>query len=274
MNRNFLCPFCKSENIKLRSSLDFKGNDYDILVPDMKEKERKWIDCLNCDVTFSFPRLSKKQLEYMYENYRSESFRGETPDQYFDRITGYKAEDSENYHKVEWINSLLGKNFSPNKILDIGCGGGVLLHTFKNFFKDASLFGVEPTSSFADLSKRRTGADIVHGYFNKESFNKHRFNLITCCQVLEHVDDLKTFVFDIKNVLQSKGYLYIEVPDLSDFNSLSISHSRFSEPSHLWYFNFQFLTKNLFDEDFSLIASTVLKTVRGRNNLMILLQKN
>ena len=51
MNNNFICPFCKSENIKFRIGLDFKG--YDILVPDMKEKERKWIDCLNCSVTFS-----------------------------------------------------------------------------------------------------------------------------------------------------------------------------------------------------------------------------
>ena len=239
MDSNFICPFCKSENIKLRSVFDFKG--YDILVPDMKEKERKWLDCLNCEVTFSYPRLSINQLEYMYENYRSESFRGETPDQYFDRITGYKPEESENNHKVKWINSLLGKNFSPNKILDIGCGGGVLLHTLKSFFKDSSLFGVEPTSSFADLSKRRTGADIVNGYFNNETFNNHRFNLITCCQVLEHVEDLKTFVFDIKNVLQLKGYLYIEVPDISDFNSLPIRHSRFSEPSHLLVFSFPIL---------------------------------
>lgn len=39
MDSNFICPFFKSENIKLMSVCDFKG--YDILVPDMKEKERK-----------------------------------------------------------------------------------------------------------------------------------------------------------------------------------------------------------------------------------------
>ena len=89
----------------------------------------------------------------MYKNYRSKSFRIESPDQYFDRITGYKPADSENNHKVKWIKHTIERNFLPNKILDIGCGIGVLLHTFKSFLKDSSLFGVEPTSSFTDLEK-------------------------------------------------------------------------------------------------------------------------
>ena len=267
-----ICPYCKNKNTNLRVRLNFEG--YDFLVPNMQENKREWIDCNDCNLAFSLPRLSEEQLIYMYDNYRSESFRGETPDQYFDRITSYKPEKSENYNKVKWIKSFIDNEFNPKEILDIGCGGGVLLYTLKTFFKNSELFGVEPTSNFAELSKRRTGANIINGYFNNKSFENIKFDLITCCQVLEHVQDLKTFVFDIKNSLSENGYLYIEVPDISDFETLPKSHSRFLEPSHLWYFNFKFLSEKLFNKKLNLISSSTIKTIRGRNNLMLLFQKN
>ena len=265
------CPYCGSKNTKLRENLNFEG--YDFLVPDMKKKSREWIDCSNCMICFSTPRLSEKQLEYMYDNYRSEEFRGETPDQYFDRIVSYPPEESENYQKIVWIREKLEDQFVPKKILDIGCGGGVLLFTLRKFFESAKFFGIEPTSNFAELSRRRTNSNIINGYFNEKSFNNEKFSLITCCQVLEHVDELDSFVKNVRHKLENGGFLYIEVPDLSDFDSLPKDHSRFLEPSHLWYFNELFLCEKLFKNKLKVVDQTIKKTIRGRNNLMILFQK-
>ncbi len=272
MTYKVYCPHCKKNNLKLRQEQELEG--YDFLVPDLKENKRKWIDCIDCNLSFSTPRLSKRQLEYMYDNYRSETFRGESPDEYFDRITNYPPQKSENFQKLAWIRDKVTSKYNPQKILDIGSGGGVLLYTLGNIFLEADLFGVEPTSNFAELSRRRTRAKIVNAYFDNKTFIDHQFNLITCCQVLEHIENLNDFVKNVSNRLITNGYLYIEVPDISDFETLEKKHSRFSEPSHLWYFNFDFLCNNLFKNVFSLIDFTVIKTVRNRNNLMILFQKN
>ncbi|WP_269625325.1 class I SAM-dependent methyltransferase [Prochlorococcus marinus] len=209
----------------------------------------------------------------MYENYRSEDFRKETPDEYFDRIINYDSKHSENYHKTNWIREKLKEEWEPNNILDIGSGGGVLLHTLGEIYKNASLFGVEPTPNFADLASRRTRAEIKNDYFKGKPFKNKVFELITCCQVLEHVEDLQEFLLDISNSLAIGGYVYIEVPDISDFNELPLDHSRFSEPSHLWYFSSEFLTKYFESYGFQKQVDTVKKTVRNRNNLMILMKK-
>lgn len=266
------CPNCKKNNLKFRQEQKFEG--YDFLVPDLKENKREWFDCIDCNLTFSIPRLTKKQLEYMYDNYRSESFRGESPDKYFDRITNYPPEESENFQKIAWIKDKISLEFKPDKILDIGSGGGVLLHSLGNVFIEADLYGVEPTTNFAELSRRRTRAEIINGFFDDKTFIDYQFNLITCCQVLEHIESLNDFVENVSKRLTKGGYLYIEVPDISDFKTLEKTHSRFSEPSHLWYFNADFLCNNLFKNILLLIDYSLIKTVRNRNNLMILFQKD
>ena len=271
MNSKNFCPHCKKNNLLLRESSP--QGEYEFLVPDINSSIREWIDCLNCNLCFSTPRLSQKQLDFMYMNYRSEEFRGETADEYFDRITNYPPEKSENFQKLIWITGKIQKNFAPHKILDIGSGGGVLIHTLGKFFSNAELFGIEPTANFAELSQRRTKAQITNGYFNSTAFEDHSFDLITCCQVLEHIENLTDFAKDVYSKINKGGYFYLDVPDISDFDTLEKNHSRFLEPSHLWYFNSEFLCKKLFKNYFSLIEYTVNKTVRGRNNLMILFKK-
>ena len=265
------CAYCGSKNTVARYKVP--KNDNNFLVPELENIQRKWCFCNNCKIHFSIPRLNKKQIKYMYDNYRSEEFRNETPDEYFDRIINYDPKESENYHKTSWLRKELKEGWEPNNILDIGSGGGVLLHTLGNLYKNSSLFGVEPTPNFAELSSRRTRAEIKNDYFKGNPFKNILFELITCCQVIEHVVDLQKFLIDLNNSLIKGGYVYIEVPDISDFNSLPLDHSRFSEPSHLWYFSSEFLTIYFESYGFRKVADTVKKTVRGRNNLMMLLKK-
>ncbi len=265
------CPYCASFDTTLRNIIPTSSENF--LVPELKNITRSWHDCNNCKVCFAMPRLNDKQIKYMYDNYRSESFRNETPDEYFDRITNYDTENSENYHKTNWLKQELKDEWEPTTILDIGCGGGVLLHTLGKIYKNAFLFGIEPTSNFADLASRRTRAKVKNDYFKGKPFKDKIFELVTCCQVLEHVVDLKKFLIDLNNSTRKDGYVYIEVPDISDFTELPLEHPRFSEPSHLWYFSSAFLTNYFESHGFKKILHTVQKTVRKRNNLMILLKK-
>ena len=265
------CAYCKSNNTELRTII--KNKDRHFLVPELKNLERKWFDCKSCKICFSIPRLTTKQIKYMYSNYRSESFRGETPDEYFDRITSYPPEESENLNKSQWIIKNINKEWKPNTILDIGCGGGVLLYTLSQLFKSAELFGIEPTKTYAELASRRTSALVENGYFEKESFKNLNFDLITCCQVLEHVADIDAFLINLKEIAHKDSYIYIEVPDISDFTTLKHDHFIFSEPSHLWYFSSNSLFSIFESHGYKILSKEVTRTVRGRNDLRFLLIK-
>ena len=266
MAHTVLCPHRNSSNVK--TILSLVNDPQSFLVPELSGTVRTWVSCLNCNVFFSSPRLSSAQLDRMYQKYRLVEFRGETEGEYFDRITNYKPNESENFLKVEFMQAFV---VNPNTVLDIGSGGGVLIHSMKTVWPTALFFGVEPSPNYCNLAERRTGAVIINGFYSEKNFLNQSFDLITCCQVFEHVDDLKAFVAAVHLNMHTKSYFYVEVPDASDFSALPLTHSRFTEPSHLWYFNEAFLRKFFSKEGFMVIASKSEKTIRGRNNLTFIL---
>lgn len=262
------CRQCDSNNVRVKLKLNNNTNSY--LVPELSGIVRMWNLCDSCGICFSFPELNSIQVSRMYDNYRNEEFRGETPDQYFDRITSYSEKDSENFYKVKHLNSFI--ETPPDKVLDIGCGGGVLIDCMKKIWPNSIFYGVEPTKNFCELTSRRTGAITKNSFYGFETYPNESFDLITCCQVFEHVKDLKEFAQAVRSNMHLNSYFYLEVPDIKDFDTLEPDHSRFIEPSHLWYFSHKFLQNFFEKESFKVIASKQELTVRGRNNLTLILK--
>ena len=264
------CPNCGCNDTEELIAL--KNTEKHYLTPFKKNGNRGWRKCKQCNIGFSTPRLTEKEIEWMYENYRNDSFRNQSPEKYFEEITSLSNEKSENYQKFIYIHSNLYK-FKPKSVLDIGCGGGVLIHELKKHWKDARYYGIEPSPNFAELAQKKTGADIKNGFFSGSTEYKDKFDLILCCQVLEHIELFEEFLKAIRENLGNSGYVYLEVPDQSDFTHLEKEHTRFSEPSHLWYFSKTVLDKVMCQVGFNILQSDVKKTIRGRNNLMYILNK-
>lgn len=264
------CPHCGAASEKAQVILKVRNADNLFLVPELSGAERSWVKCVDCGIFYSTPELSDAQIDQMYRVYRSTNFRKEAEDDYFDRITAKNSTESENFFKVEFLKQYL--EIPPSSCLDIGCGGGVLIHSLSQEYPDTDFYGVEPTPNFCDLANRRTNAQVVNGYYTRSVYPNIKFDLITCCQVFEHVKDLKSFVQDLKTNLSCNSKFFLEVPSTNDFETLETSHSRFCEPSHLWYFSDSFL-RNLFAEHgFEVIVSQTEKTVRGRMNLSMILK--
>ncbi len=264
-----MCPNCNSSNLKEILRIVNDRNLY--LVPELSGVERAWFKCETCLVYFSSPELNSSQIAKMYEIYRAVEFRGETEDAYFDRITSYSPEDSENFYKVKYMASVVR---NPKEVLDIGCGGGVLINSMKKNWPEANFWGCEPSPNFCDLTSRRTSAITRNSLYTAETFPNQTFDLITCCQVFEHVKDLTQFVRAIRSNMHPQSHFYLEVPDVSDFDYLDPAHSRFTEPSHLWYFGENFLRRLFTQELFEVICSKTERTIRGRNNLTLILSKH
>ena len=125
--------------------------------------------------------------------------------------------------------------------------------------------------NFAELAGTKTAANITNGYFNKRVTLGTKFDLILCCQVLEHVNAIEEFISAMKMNLKQGGYIYLEVPDQSDFQLLNDNHSRFTEPSHLWYFSKESLGEIVKKATLEIRQCKIEKTIRGRNNLVYLL---
>jgi 2-polyprenyl-3-methyl-5-hydroxy-6-metoxy-1,4-benzoquinol methylase len=262
------CPICLSDSVEVVRRQT--GPDtYLSLVGLGDDVVREWLKCSNCGHVFNSAQLNKAELRTLYQRFRDQEWRNESPDEYFDRITSLPAGESENHQKVELLRSLLDLS-RGGKLVDIGCGGGVLLHALRQQLPfNWNFWGVEPTLSYAALAARRSGAHVVCANYEKDVMEDAPFDAATCCQVLEHVPDPRGFLAAINKDLKPGGWLYVEVPDVSDFESLEPSHDRFMV-QHVSYFSAPVLRRLLTEEGFDIIGGGVTQTVRGRNNLWFL----
>ena len=121
------------------------------------------------------------------------------------------------------------------KILDVGCGGGVLLHKIKEMLSSVETYGVEPNEAYSNLARNRSGAKkIITSYFNKNSFEE-KFDLIVSSDVLEHVDNPQILLDDMYASLKKEGCIFLEIPSPTNFGNLPGEHDIFNMAHHVFY---------------------------------------
>lgn len=93
-------------------------------------------------------------------------------------------------------------------LLDVGCGGGLLSERFASL--GCTVTGIDrsvPTLTAARVHAEKSGLVIDYLEGNAESlpFDEQQFDVVSCCDVLEHVDDLDAVVREISRVLKPGG---------------------------------------------------------------------
>lgn len=98
-------------------------------------------------------------------------------------------------------------------VLDVGCGGGLLAERFAAI--GCTVTGVDrsiPTLMAARNHARAAGLDIDYqqGDAQKLPFGDGQFDVICCCDVLEHVDDVDGVMREIARVLKPGGVFFFD----------------------------------------------------------------
>ncbi len=253
------CPNCQNEKGKIVLDLSGRGDTYlDYLKIDYKKVKRFYLECQECGLIYRSPVFDEKEKKLLYKYYRDEKFRKENKYDYFQRITSLSSEESENYQKCLFLAKFLKKE---GNILDVGCGAGVFLYTFKNYYPDWEVSGIEPTEGFADVAKEK-GINIIYGYLKKNMFNKE-FNLITLNHVLEHIENFKGMLSMVRQYLKEDGLLYIEVPSAKEIELVPNSHDQFMSP-HLMIFSREVLENILKKLGYLIMITDDFKSVRNQ----------
>jgi len=113
--------------------------------------------------------------------------------------------------RVDYIESRIG-NLSAKKILDIGCGGGILTEAMA--LKGASVTGIdmaEMSLKVAKLHLHESKLDIDYQLITAEEFaqqNAGEFDIVTCLEMLEHVPDAASIVAAAASLLKPDGHLF------------------------------------------------------------------
>ena len=113
--------------------------------------------------------------------------------------------------RVDYIESRSG-NLSAKKILDIGCGGGILAEAMA--LKGASVTGIDMAEMSLEVAKlhlHESKLDIDYQLITAEEFaqqNAGEFDIVTCLEMLEHVPDAASIVAAAASLLKPDGHLF------------------------------------------------------------------
>lgn len=223
------CPLCHGNSaIVLRTRLR-----YDI--------KRKVFKCRRCQMVY-LERPQAVEKFYGDKTYRATYGpalgKKSTSKQVFDTYRPFQQPI------IDRLRGILRKNMS---VLDVGCSTGHFLDALKSKVK--TRVGLELSRDEAAFIRKHLDFPVYDTPIAEAKFKEGPFDLITCFQVLEHIEDPQAFLDAIRKNLKPNGYLYVEVPNLnevllSEYDIQEYADFYFREP-HLSYFSKATLAKML-----------------------------
>jgi ubiquinone/menaquinone biosynthesis C-methylase UbiE len=104
------------------------------------------------------------------------------------------------------------KIINPKTILEAGCGEGFILERLYKANIGEKRMGFDFSDTAVTLAKKeRPHLDIRKGNIYEIPFKDNSFDLVICCEVLEHLDDPKKALSELARV--SKQYVILSVPN-------------------------------------------------------------
>jgi 2-polyprenyl-6-hydroxyphenyl methylase/3-demethylubiquinone-9 3-methyltransferase len=133
-----------------------------------------------------------------------------------------------NPSRVGYVKKIIEQviNIEPEKIsvLEVGCGGGILSEEIaKMGFKT---FGIDPSESSLNTAIEHAKKNILKIEYKQATgenlpFHKDTFDVILCCDVLEHVQDLPKVISEISRVLKNGGLFIYDTFNRTYFSKIS-----------------------------------------------------
>jgi 2-polyprenyl-6-hydroxyphenyl methylase/3-demethylubiquinone-9 3-methyltransferase len=124
---------------------------------------------------------------------------------------------SVNPPRFEYFNKVLTQYLRLNpaqlSVLDVGCGGGLLSVQFAQL--GCQVTGIDQsvqTLNAAKLQAKKLNLPIQYLESSAETlpFTAQQFDVVCCCDVLEHVDDIDVVLAEISRVLKPGGIFFFD----------------------------------------------------------------
>lgn len=151
--------------------------------------------------------------------------------------------------RVPYFENILrehfGQDLSQLRVLDIGSGGGVLTEEFALMGCKVTGIDVSPESvAVAQKHAAITGLSIDYrvGSGTSLPFDDNHFDVVSCCDVLEHIRDWRQVIVEAERVLEPGGLFLFDTINRTLKSKLVMIHALQELPltrlmprdTHLW----------------------------------------
>jgi SAM-dependent methyltransferase len=243
VNNENLCPACLS-----KGSLRYPEKLEDNLFNDLTFASRKrpelmhydLFECENCKTLFTNRNVNLSQLLKNYE------------------IAEYDSNVEAKYAAKTYVKTL--QKALPHfkgSVLDIGAGDGAFLSAAQGVLATSNL-GIEP--SIKAIAKNDDNRVNIKNIAIEDLETNEKFDLITCFQTIEHLNNPREFINNIKRFIKPGGYFAISCHNrLSFVNKILGEKSPIFDVEHLQVFTNRGIEKLFSGMNFKIVYSNMYR---------------
>ncbi len=198
------------------------------------------IECRNCGLGSLFPMPTAERIQSFYPA----EYYGE-PTAKFEPLVEFGVRLGAKMR----VESLVGDLPGGSRVLDIGCGRGVMLRALLDLGHEAHGVEIAPeAASGADpRAQIRIAPELTEARYDESSFDA-----VIMWHVLEHLPNPEKTLAEIRRILRPGGRLILAVPNFGSLQSQRTGHDWFhlDLPRHLYHFTPETLQRLLASNKF------------------------
>ncbi len=155
----------------------------------------------------------------------------------FDRLSdGWWREDTfaallknvSNPWRIPYFQRMLSQELKMDpkgkRALDLGCGGGILAEEFARMGFDVT--GIDPSSSSLEAARAHAvwvglNIDYRMAYGDDLPFENETFEIVFCCDVLDHIHNWDEVIGEVARVLKRNGVLFFDTINRNIFSKIT-----------------------------------------------------
>lgn len=128
-------------------------------------------------------------------------------------------------------------NIDFNNHLDIGSGEGIMLHKMQHILKNKDCYGIDVDKENLKFAKNNfPTCTFSHDSIYQLHFKDLSFDLVTCLEVLEHLEEPERGMSEIQRV--ARKYIILSVPNEPLWSFLNMARFKYwkslgNTPGHL-----------------------------------------
>ncbi len=188
------CPLCGSINdVPL-----FQVKDYRLHTT---EKVFALVRCLRCGTLYLNPRPNEEELAKFYPEafYAGSNLTSKLVSNFLNRL---KFREIDKFKKA-------------GRILDVGCGDGGLLSTFKD--RGWETYGVDTSEKACRLAAKTLGIKVCNSTLKDCFFPDSYFDVVLLNHVIEHMSRPNEELVEICRILRASGVVFIYTPNIASY---------------------------------------------------------
>jgi len=243
------CCICNTSDFELLSGKDRYGIYNPVVI------------CKNCGLIQNNPRMNQDSYNTFYnEEFRKLYFSEAKPSN-----EAFKSEYSRGKKILKYLKeSGILKEDKELSIFEVGCGSGGVLEVFKK--AGFTVAGCDLDKEYLRYGKKRFNLDLEYGIVQDISFEKVP-DIIIYSHVLEHILEPKEEIAHIHKIMNTRGYLYIEIPGVKNLlNTHEKNFLFYLQIPHVYHFSL--ITLN------NLLSLNGFKLIKGNNFVRTIFRKS